>query len=80
MLIYPNPSNDYVLIEFNRSINIESQALFAIDITGRHLKVEFEQLTTNKYKVDLSKLSKGVYYFFIKDINSIKIGRPIIKL
>ncbi len=78
--IFPNPSKEYVIMEFENSIEIKNQTLYAVDITGRRLNITFKQLNANKYKIDLSNLPEGVYYFVINGINSVRIGRPIIKL
>jgi len=80
VMIYPNPSNEYVIMEFKTAVEIENQTLYVLDITGRYLNVPFDKINTNKYKIDLSNLSEGIYYFIIKDINSVKVGRPVIKL
>lgn len=70
--IYPNPTNDYVFIESNDTL--ESIAIY--DIHGRQIQILVLTGTTNSSKIDLSYLSKGVYFLNMKT----KVGEQTSKI
>ncbi|MBK6819541.1 MAG: T9SS type A sorting domain-containing protein [Bacteroidetes bacterium] len=66
--IYPNPSNDKVFFENLKFTNIE---LYSIE--GKKIQ---ECKFVGKYILDVSKLSKGIY--FVKDITNFKVYKLIL--
>lgn len=70
LLIYPNPSNDYVYISTKDKIN--KVELF--DLTGR-LVLDFNH---DSKKLDIRSLPKGIYYFKVQTESDI-FSRRIIK-
>lgn len=70
--IYPNPANDYVILE-----HISSDAHIELyDVLGK--KIFSQKATTNSLKVDISTLNKGIYFLKVsqKDTDS-HIGKFI---
>ncbi len=63
--IYPNPSNDYLIIELSEQEFVESKSTICIlDVFG---KVTIElPLSSNKMKINTSELSKGFYFVQLK--------------
>ncbi len=53
--IFPNPANDYILIQSD----LEVENIFIYDMTG---KIVLKQKLKTDHKVDLDGISKGVYY------------------
>jgi hypothetical protein len=63
--IYPNPSYDFISIEFNRSLTDVNN--FKIQITNQTGQIVFNQILNNKgilnnkQIIDISKLEQGMY-------------------
>ena len=57
-LIYPNPANDYFIIEF-KGINTASGKMQLIDMTGKFLLQE--NLNENYTKIDIDSFKSGIY-------------------
>ncbi|MEA3316869.1 MAG: T9SS type A sorting domain-containing protein, partial [Bacteroidota bacterium] len=57
--IYPNPANDNLFIEINNNIN-ESYNVQIINISGQVIK-NFNSVV-NKQEIDISSISKGIYF------------------
>ena len=64
--IYPNPAHDFTYINSTSAIN-NNATIQLIDFQGRILK-QFPGIinSNNPYKLDLTSLSKGLYYVKIK--------------
>jgi hypothetical protein len=65
ILLYPNPSSDYFMIETREIYN----NLEIRDYTGKIILVEI--LNANKTQIDISKFAKGIY--FVEVFNNEKI-------
>ena len=65
--IYPNPSNDSILIKSNKQV---VEKITISDVNGKTVK----QINTNKnsVKIDISVLKKGIYLIKINDFKTIK--------
>jgi len=73
IMIYPNPSNDFLNVSANENIiNIS-----AVNIAGK--TVLNSNINAKSYKVDLSDLAKGVYMFNITTENNTATKKVIIK-
>ncbi|MDW5288091.1 T9SS type A sorting domain-containing protein [Formosa sp. PL04] len=66
--IYPNPSNGILTIDFPQSIAAKSIRVF--NVLGKEVK-SFKMHETNK--IDLSHLTKGIYFFHIENESKQKI-------
>jgi hypothetical protein len=66
LIIYPNPANDYIIIE-NRDVNIKTIEL--IDITGKTVKTVVG-LQDRKINFDISEITKGLYFLKVKTHNN----------
>tara|TARA_B100001059_G_scaffold198171_1_gene203925 strand:+ start:1052 stop:1999 length:948 start_codon:yes stop_codon:yes gene_type:complete len=72
--IYPNPANDHIAIDFGNLDNVEDWNIKIINILGQ----EVLSHPINTDKINVSELSKGVYYIKISDGMS-QIDRKFIK-
>lgn len=71
-LIYPNPTDDYVNIEFeaNNPLNIE-----IYDLNGRKIisaPVQFNNL--NRFRINVLNLSQGMYIVYLVDKNNNEVA------
>ncbi len=64
--IYPNPANDYVMIDF--SVENNNCVVTMMDIEGRVIK-QIKNVKGNQLKLDVSELVKGVYILNITNEN-----------
>ncbi len=59
-LIYPNPASSYFQIELNNS-NAKLKAIAIMDVVGKIIK-KVDQPTSNQQTINVSELSKGIYF------------------
>jgi len=69
-MIYPNPADDLIEIDYASSVFVEIFSLSGVKI--------MEKTVLPKEKIDVTSLSKGIYLITIKD-NGLKINRKLIK-
>jgi hypothetical protein len=81
LLIYPNPSTDFINLKIYQFENEKSNELLILvyDITGKQIKVKQEQIaspTRNDFtfKLDISKLSSGMYFVRVVDKKNKYVG------
>lgn len=65
--IYPNPTNDLLNIDFNVNINLLSLTL--TDISGK-INKDLKYENTSNLLLDISDLSKGIYFLNLRTNNS----------
>ena len=58
--VYPNPANDALFISINNIKIMDRANMLLFDVTGQ--KVMEQRITQNTTKVDISNLSKGIYF------------------
>jgi hypothetical protein len=58
-LVYPNPSNEMVTVEFNNSVKDMTIAIY--DLTGREVARPFASFNGNKAVINVSALPQGAY-------------------
>lgn len=58
LIVYPNPANSHFFIEGLKDID----ELRLIDILGREFKCELLRIDANKWRVDINRFEKGLYY------------------
>ncbi|WP_343697360.1 T9SS type A sorting domain-containing protein [Flavobacterium sp.] len=73
LTFYPNPANDFVQINTNNNDEIENVRIY--DLNGK-LVNEISNYKNNK--IDVSRLSKGIYNMQVK-LNGIYINKKVIK-
>jgi hypothetical protein len=74
--IYPNPSTGNLQLKFNSEI--KSGTISVIDISGKLiLEKQFNHSST--LNVDLTSLSKGIYFLKINSVDGIQIHKIIIQ-
>ena len=63
--IYPNPTTDYLNIQV---AGTDSKPSFHLhNIIGNEVKVEFEEMGDNKYRINVENLAPGYYLLAIKE-------------
>ena len=72
--IGPNPANDYIKVNFPATFTFEK--LYVVDVTGRCLINQFKP--ENGQQLDVSKLSKGIYFLKISS-SSQEVTKVFIK-
>ncbi|MGV6828740.1 MAG: T9SS type A sorting domain-containing protein, partial [Flavobacteriales bacterium] len=76
IFIYPNPANDYIIINNSKQLNLEQ--LIITDLTGRMVKnVSLKEMNTEQL-IDISKLANATYLMTIKTENN-ELTKRIIK-
>jgi PKD repeat protein len=77
--LYPNPSSDFVVIEFNANSNLEGELLIT-DIIGKTLYAKDIDISNgnNTFKIDISNFASGVYNLQIF-MNELTVNQQIIK-
>ena len=77
--IYPNPTNDFLNIEFE-SINEQNYSIYLVDILGQ--KILLDRINNYKgdytYRLDLIKFAQGIYMLELSSENKI-YNKKIIK-
>jgi hypothetical protein len=80
--IYPNPSNTYVNIEFEKGLLLSINAVVLTDVTGKVvLNINPKNLnnSNNLVTFDVSKLSKGVYFVTVNSEDGKQVQKLIIE-
>ncbi|MBN1415086.1 MAG: T9SS type A sorting domain-containing protein [Bacteroidales bacterium] len=72
MVLYPNPSHDYIRIDFKNSVNIKSIEVY--NLTGRK-----QDVAVRDNEIDISKLINGFYYVRIINNENRILVRKFIK-
>lgn len=65
ILVYPNPANDLITIEFEKPV-LENVELTIEDISGRTI-LRKTNVKTNKININITTLAKGVYFVHFKN-------------
>lgn len=78
--IYPNPATDYIIVNFGDSKTMP-QNIKIVDLSGKivHNANRFEYIGTNRVKVDLTTLPKGIYIYAIQTDDEIFKGKILLK-
>ena len=63
--IYPNPTNDFVVVELDEQLTSQSNHLLLYDLSGNLLKTE-EINNSGTERLDLTELRPGIYVLQIK--------------
>ncbi len=70
--VYPNPTKDYVNLEYPRSTKVKS--IIVYDLSGKIMKIE----RSEQYRINLVDLPKGNYYLTVETQNG-RFSQPILK-
>lgn len=76
--IFPNPTNDFISLNFAKKIN-NSLEINIYDIQGKPVYINTFKSIETLVRMDVSKLSKGMYFLKVNDSNSETIKKLIIK-
>ncbi|MFT4673204.1 MAG: photosystem II stability/assembly factor-like uncharacterized protein [Saprospiraceae bacterium] len=74
--LYPNPTNDIVVISFENEVDVIGVALY--DALGRNVLQKAVQTIVNKATLNLSELPMGLYYVVL-DIEGVRTIQKLIK-
>jgi hypothetical protein len=81
ILVYPNPSSGKINISFS----LEKSTILSVDVTDILGNIVYHNIIDglknyNRFDIDLSNLSKGIYYLCIKDhTNELQMKKVIIE-
>lgn len=77
-LLYPNPANNLLVLEYMISGDEEINAIFELyDLSGRKVKVQ--NISTNRTIIETNDLDAGMYHYALRKGESIKYsGKQII--
>ncbi|CAN5141846.1 hypothetical protein BH23BAC1_BH23BAC1_01340 [soil metagenome] len=64
--IFPNPTSDFLHVTIKES-TMSSVRFEMYNIIGNVLRVEYEQVGSNKFKIPVKDLASGYYMLIIKD-------------
>jgi hypothetical protein len=70
--IYPNPTHDYIIINFSEKLNLEPSSISLTNVYGKKLE-HYETISKNQIKVDLSHFPSGIYFI------AINVGKEVIE-
>ena len=72
--MYPNPADDFVVIEFAQMIDYGSMEFYLYDIVGNRMSIENRiGFNSNRVEIDLTHIPAGMYIMLIhNDKNPIK--------
>jgi hypothetical protein len=74
--LFPNPSSDFVSLEFLNSTTTSKKKITILNILGE--EIYSEQTSDSKFKVDMEKWSSGIYIFQIQ-MDDVVVNKKIIK-
>lgn len=69
--VFPNPANNYVVVQYQSNINVDETEFTVSDLSGRTTNIPLsgkaEQNEFKEVKLDVTQLSSGIYMLFVKD-------------
>ena len=74
--IYPNPTNNKIYVELNNDLLIKS--IMVYNLIGEKI-LEFDQVNTTKYTVNLAAFSKGFYIIQVNGVESTAARKVMLK-
>jgi hypothetical protein len=75
MAVFPNPTHDYFTIQLHNAMQ-QPHSIELTDISGKI--VHGENISFNgRYQVDISNLSKGIYFLTVSSNNSFQTQKLI---
>jgi hypothetical protein len=78
--LYPNPAQNSLVIDFEKSVDQEISSIEIIDASGRGIsEVRILETTNNSLRIDTSYLKNGVYYLRISTPKSLRVLKFIIE-
>ncbi|MEO1258026.1 MAG: reprolysin-like metallopeptidase [Bacteroidota bacterium] len=78
MLLYPNPANDKLNVQFNAPLQNEA-TLVLTDVQGKVLGQQQIQQQTDLFRIDLEGLSDGVYFMTITSADGVMTEKFIVQ-
>lgn len=59
--LYPNPARDYLNLHIRQTIK-ENVTVDIYDFSGKHVQTEIFESSTGNQRIDISQLTKGIYF------------------
>lgn len=78
--LYPNPANQYTVIELPQAENVEHITIMLVDYNGKKLKEWKLQGGTESANLDLSSILPGTYFVRVLYDNELTSQKPIVKI
>lgn len=63
--IYPNPAKDFITIDYDMPLEVETSSIRVINVLGSVVKEQELNTRDNKLKLDVSDLNDGIYFYTI---------------
>lgn len=64
--VYPNPSIDYIVVNIKNS-NLRDTSFELHSIIGNTIKVDAENLGSDKFRINIKNFNSGYYFVVVKD-------------
>ena len=64
--LFPNPTLSHLFVEIKNS-NLEAIEFEMHSIIGNKVTVDFEEISSDKYRIAVEELNPGYYFLVIKD-------------
>ncbi|MEO9804439.1 MAG: T9SS type A sorting domain-containing protein [Reichenbachiella sp.] len=64
--VYPNPSIDYIVVNIKNS-TLRDTSFELHSIIGNTIKVEAENIGSDKYRINVKSFNSGYYFVVVKD-------------
>lgn len=74
--IYPNPTSSNTYVALDENISLQYFDCFVSDLSGKIITVPVEKENTGLYRMDMSQLTKGLYFMTVM-VNNEKSTRKI---
>ena len=78
VLVYPNPSEGYVIFEYCFKENVSKAEIIITDVSGKEIEKKEIKGNSGKFLWNSEKLNSGIYFYFIKTITGIESGKIIL--
>jgi hypothetical protein len=78
IMVYPNPANDFITIEYNTSKSGTAARFWIMDITGRVVLIPVLNPDITTQRIDISQLTPGTYILYLHNSTE-AISKKIIK-
>ncbi len=72
--LYPNPGSSLIRLELTEDVQ-QTEDIQLYDIIGKINRISVKRINAKIYKIDVSKLSRGVYFMKVKTAGGLKTFR-----
>ncbi len=75
--VFPNPSNDFAIIELPEFSRVKDLTLIIYDVNGNIVKTE--KIKATQTKIDVSGFSKGIYFLKVLSEKGVTVTKMIVQ-